>query len=131
MAALPFVVPHVEEVEVPALVDRVGAIWRQHAAPPRRDPADGRARRATAGQDEVPRPFTGATEAYALYSRQDYGQRLLKWMADLAEERHTPNAQQWTVLERVRSRLLQEVELYSLGAEARPPLGACSAGTIG
>ena len=76
--------------------------------PPLKDALEA-ARRAHSNHDEIPRPFSGATDAYACYSVQDYEQRLSKWMADLAQEDDTLNTQQWAVIERVKARLLQEV----------------------
>ena len=56
-------------------------------------------------------PFCGATQPTSSVRHQDYAIRFARWFETLKTEADQPNEKQMTVIERVRNRLLTEVEL--------------------
>ena len=61
-------------------------------------------------------PFMNKTKANTQGRIVNYGKALEDWFAKIRVEKEQPNAEQWRVLEAVRDRLPQELELNNESA---------------
>ena len=62
-----------------------------------------------------PAPFAGRTEPMASLSVTDYGERLQKWLADVARESEAPTEEQFSIIKKVAERVLVEFRLQKEG----------------
>ena len=62
-----------------------------------------------------PAPFAGRTEPMASLSVTDDGERLQKWLADVARESEAPTEEQFSIIKKVAERVLVEFRLQKEG----------------
>lgn len=77
--------------------------------------------------EDKAQPFDGRTQAYAKYTKVQYGQKLHEWFLKQGTQDEVPNEEQVQVLQTIGNLILEEIALAKEGSDRRQKIFASAA----